>query len=41
MVKAGVPSEPYGLEAFLGFSGHVAERPVNRYDDSYVWYVSS
>ncbi|MCX6653700.1 MAG: hypothetical protein NTY03_01125 [Candidatus Bathyarchaeota archaeon] len=40
-VKAGVPSEPYGLEAFLGFSGHTAEGAVNRYDDKYVWNVWS
>ena len=40
-VAAGVPREPYGLEASLLFSGPVPGGPVNRYDDKYVWFVSS
>jgi len=40
-VTAGVPREPYGLEASLLFSGPIPGGPVNRYDDKYVWFVSS
>lgn len=39
-VKAGIPSEPYGLDAFIGNGGVVPGKP-SEYQGKYVWYVSA
>jgi len=38
-VNAGVPREPFGLEASIGFWSHTPGGPVNSWNDRYVWYV--
>ena len=39
-VKAGIPAEPYGLEAYIGNSGIWPDYPTE-YQGKYVWSVGS
>jgi len=40
-VDAGVPAGPYGLEAYIAYTGTGLGAGAEAYEGKYVWYVSS